>query len=149
MTYEDRNNFVAIFNNLIVSGYFVWRIYGMYLEGAFEGPDGLAIWAQTVLWVIPISIVASIILTILFNIFFAIASRDHNPETVSDERDRQFGRRSIITAVIVASAGFILALVILALGWDVFYALNLILVGFVLADLLGSLVKFISYRRGY
>lgn len=149
MTYEDRNNLVAIFNNLIVSGYFVWRIYGMYLEGAFEGPDGLSLWAQTVLWVIPVSIAATIVLTIAFNIVFAIAVRDPNPEMVSDERDRQFGRRSIMTSVFVASAGFILSLVLLALGGEVFYALNLILVGFVLADLSGSLVKFISYRRGY
>lgn len=149
MTYQERNNLVAIFNNLIVSGYFAWRIYGMYLEGAFDGPDGLTIWAQTVLWVIPVSIIASIILTIVFNILFAIAARDPNPEMVSDERDRQFGARSIVTAVIVASAGFILALVVLALGLDGFYALNLILVGFVLADLIGSLVKLVSYRRGY
>lgn len=149
MTYQERNNLVAIFNNLIVSGYFTWRIYGMYLEGGFDGPVGLTIWAQTVLWVIPVSIIASIILTIVFNIVFAIAARDPNPEMVSDERDRQFGSRSIVTAVIVASAGFILALVVLALGFDVFYALNLILVGFVLADLIGSLVKLISYRRGY
>lgn len=149
MTLEERNNLVAIFNNLIVSGYFAWRIFGMHLEGAFAGSDGLAIWAQTVLWVIPISIVASIVLTIVFNIIFAIAVRDPNPEMVSDERDRQFGRRSIITSVFVASAGFIFSLVILALGWDVFLALNVILVGFVLADLIGSLVKFASYRRGY
>lgn len=149
MTYTERNNFVAIFNNLVVSGYFVWRILGMYQQGAFDGPDGLALWAQTVLWVIPISIAATIVLTILFNIVFAIAVRESNPEMVSDERDKLFGNRAMLTTMAVASAGFILSLVILALGWTAFLALNLILAGFALADFAGNIVKLVSYRRGY
>lgn len=150
MTYEERNNLVAIFTNLLVCGYFIQQITGKFAAGVFDGPDGLAIWAQTILWIIPVSIVATIVLTIVANILFAIAARDPDPEMVSDERDRTFGTRAMLTSMIVASAGFIMALVMLAFfDWSAFFALNLILAGFAVADLSGNLVKFVSYRRGY
>lgn len=150
MTYEERNNLVAIFTNLMVCGYFIQQITSKFAAGVFDGPDGVAVWAQTVLWVIPASIVATIVVTIVFNILFAIAARDPNPEMVSDERDKMFGNRAMLTVTMVASAGFIMALVMLAFfNWSAFLALNLTLAGFALADLLGNIVKFVSYRRGY
>jgi len=148
MTHQERNNLVAIINSLLVTGFFATRIFQMYQQGAFEGPDGLAIWAQTVLWIIPASIIGSIVLTILFNIFYAIATNNSKPSFVVDERDKMLSNRSMITTMIVVSAGFILSLVALAFGWPSFVVLNMILLSFAVGDLIGSLVKLVMYRWG-
>ena len=148
MTYEERNNLVAILTNILVMGWLTARLLGMNGEGAFGGPDGLAVWAQTVLWVIPASVGVTIIATILFNILFAIATRDENPSFIIDERDRQIAIRGMVTTMIVASAGFIGALIALAFGWTALLALTVILYGFAAGDLIGSIVKLVLWRRG-
>lgn len=149
MPYQQRNTIVAVFTNLIVMSVFVWWVWGLHAEGAFAGADGLAVWAQTVLWIIPASVVATIILTIVFNIIFAIITREPNPSFVVDERDRVISNKGMMTTIAVASAGFIAAVGALAFGWEAFWALNIILGGFALADLAGSVTKLALYRRGY
>ena len=148
MGYEERNTLVAIFVNVSVVAGFVWLILSMQGEGAFAGSDGLTVWARTVLWIIPASIVATIVITIVFNIVFAIATREADVDTVVDERDRSISILGMRVTMVVASVGFIGALVMLAVGWPVFLALNLILAGFALGDLCGSLTRLFLYRRG-
>lgn len=148
MSYEERNTLVAIFVNVGVVAGFVWLIVSMQGEGAFAGGDGLRVWARTVLWIIPVSIVATIVVTIIFNIVFAIATREMDPDTVVDERDRSISIMGMRVTMVVASVGFIGALGALAVGWPAFIALNIILAGFALGDLCGSLTRLVLYRRG-
>lgn len=148
MSHEERNTLVAILVNLSMAGWMTWRIAAMQGAGRFDGPDGLAVWARTVLWVIPVGIVVTIAAVILFNIVFAIATRDENPSFVTDERDRLIGIQGMRVTLVVASAGFLGALVALALGTGAFAVLNAILASFAAGDLLGSLAKLRLYRRG-
>jgi len=148
MSYQERNTLVAIFVNVSVMAGFAWLIWTRYGEGAFAEADGLAIWAQTVLWIIPASIVATIVVTIVFSIVFAIATREADADTVVDERDRSIGIKGMRVTMVVASAGFIGAMVALAVGWPAFAAFNIILAGFALGDLLGSATRLVLYRGG-
>ncbi len=148
MSHEERNTIVAIIANLVVVIFWGSRIWGMYGDGVFDGPDGLMEWARTVLWMIPTSIAVTIIATILFNIFFAIATRDGDPDFTVDERDRSIGIKGLRVTIVIASAGFIAGLIGLAVGWTPFTVLNIILVGFALGDLLGSLTRLTLYRMG-
>jgi hypothetical protein len=149
MTHEERTSIVGLFTNLGVNGFFAWRLWSLHEEGAFAGPDGLARWAQNVLWIIPASIVVAIVLTIAFTIVFAIATRSENPSTVVDERDKAFRIRAMMTTMVVAGGGFILALVALAFGWEALIVFNLIFAAFALGDLSGNVLKLILYRRGF
>ncbi len=149
MPYQDRNNVVSIIINLVVNGYIVLRLLAMNEAGAFEGPDAVNVWAKTVVWVIPISIVLTIIGTILFNIGHAIMTGDAKPSFVVDERDRLFEQRSMIAVTIFAAFGFIVAIVMLALNWSALFGFNIIYFSMALASLAGDVVRFISYRRGY
>lgn len=146
MSYEERNTVAAIVVNLCVVAFFAWLIMSMYGDGAFAGDEGLAVWARTVLWVIPASVVASIVVTILFNIVFSIATQDEDPDTTVDERDRSISIKGMRVTMIVASAGFIGALALLALGWSPLIGLNVILAGFALGDLGGSVTRMALYR---
>lgn len=149
MTHEDKNNIVSLATNLLVNGYIIWKLARMNSAGAFDGADALQNWAQMVLWVIPISIVLMIIGTILFSIIFAIATNDAKPSFVVDERDKLFGRRSMIATMAFAGAGFIGSLICLALGWSALWGFNIIYFSFALGSFAGDITKFISYRRGY
>lgn len=149
MPFKERNIVVAIFTNLIVIAYFAWRICRMLQDGQFDGSDALTVWARTVLWMIPLSIVATIIGTILFNIIYAIVTRQPKPSFVVDERDKAIEITGMKATMVVISTGFMLGMVALAFGWTGFTVFNLILFSFAFADLGGNLVKLALYRRGY
>ena len=149
MNYEERNAWVSLVTGLLVAGYFLQKVMAMHGAGEFAGPDGLTVWAQTVLWMIPASIVLTIVLTILVNIGAGIITQDHNPDFTTDERDKRFSGRAILAAMIVASAGLLIALGHLALGGAVFLALNVILFGFAAGSLFSDALKIFFYRRGY
>lgn len=148
MTHEERNNLVAIFVSLCVLGYISLRIWTQYHDGVFDQPDALKIWARTVLWAIPLSIVAMIIALILFTILHAIITRNPKPSFIVDERDNYIGRRGMMVTMFVSSGGFMVALICLALGWSAFAVFNVIFYSFGVGDLSGNLTKLYLWRRG-
>ena len=149
MSYEERNAWAAMLVNVMIVTYFGWKVFTMNAEGAFAGENGPVIWAQTVLWMIPVSIVATIVLTIVFNIAASIAANDENPDFTTDERDKRFSARSMIAAMIVISVGWIGGLVLLAMGGAVLVTLNVVLFGFAAGSFASDVTKIFFYRRGY
>lgn len=149
MSYEERNAWVELIANVLIVSFFAYRVWTMNGEGAFDGSDGLTVWAQTVLWMIPISIVVTVVLTILVNVAAGVVARDHDPDFTSDERDKRFSGRGMIAAMVVSSAGLLIALGHLALGGSAFFALNIILFSFAAASFSSDVLKIFFYRRGY
>lgn len=149
MTYRDRNNVVSILVSLAVNSYIVLRLLQMEQAGLFDGPDAVNIWARMVIWAIPISIAATIIGTILFNIGHAIVTGNAKPSFIVDERDRLFDRRGIIAIVVLAGAGFISSIIALALDHSALTGFNIMFFAMALGSMAADLTKFISYRRGY
>lgn len=149
MSHEEKNTLVAIVTNVLVTVFFAFKILQMHQAGAFAGADGLMIWARTVLWMIPVSIAITVVFAIGFSIVFAIVTRNPKPSFIVDERDKGLSKLSMQATMIVAGAGWIMALILLAFGWSAFGALNMVLFSFAFGDLGGSLLKMYHYRRGY
>ncbi|GAA6207799.1 hypothetical protein NBRC116601_10920 [Cognatishimia sp. WU-CL00825] len=149
MTYQERNNVVSILSNLAISAYILLRLLDMNASGEFNGPDAVNVWARMVIWVIPLGILATIAGTILFNIGFAIVTGNPKPSFVVDERDRLFERRGMMAIVGFAGAGFVSAVIALALGYSALVGFNIIYFGMAAGSMGADLVKFFSYRRGY
>lgn len=149
MAYQDRNTVVSIFVNLLTIAYVVSQLIRMQADGQFDGPDAANVWARMVVWVIPISIAATIIGTILFNIGFAIATGQESPSFVVDERDRHFERRGSFAVIAGAGIGFVTGIVALAMDYSALVGLNIMYFGMAAGALGSDLVRFASYRRGY
>lgn len=149
MTYQDRNTVVSILVNLLTTTYVVIRLISMEANGLFDGPDAVNVWARMVVWVIPISIAATIIGTILFNIGFSIATRQEKPSFVVDERDRHFERRGSFAVIAGAGIGFVGGIVALAMDYTALVGFNIMYFGMAAGALGSDLVRFASYRRGY
>jgi len=146
MSSEHRNTWVGLISSLLVNSYFLWRIWGMFHDGTSTAPDGLQIWAQTVLWVVPVSIGLTIVLTILANITVSIFAGGTKPVFLTDERDRQFEYLGLGATLLFMIAGFLLAMVLLAAGYGGFTAFNVIYLAMALGDLAGNLLKLILYQ---
>ncbi len=149
MAFEERNTWTYLVISLIVMLIFGTRIYDATVAGLFDGPDGLRTWARTVLTYIPIAIVMVIIGVIMLNILYGIATGGDDLTMKEDERDRHIGLRGMRVTGAVFSTGWIIAVILLALGSSALQALNLMLIAAWFSDVAGNLVKLFFYRRGY
>ena len=148
MNSEERNVWVALVSSLIVNAWFASRIQGMFQDGTATAPDGLQIWAQTILWVVPAAIVVTIALTILAAILQAMVTGDDRVIFLKDERDRQFELWGLGATMLFMVFGFFGSMIGLAFGVSAFVAFNLVYLTFFLGDLAGNLVKLGLYRCG-
>lgn len=149
MAYQDRNTIVSILVNLLVSAFVVLRLLDMNASGLFDGPDAVNSWARLVIWMIPLGVIGTIIGTILFNIGLSIIRSTQKSSFVVDERDKLFERRGSLAIIVFAGAGFICAVIALALDASALVGFNIMYFSMALGALAADLIKFFSYRRGY
>ena len=149
MTYEEKNTWVSIATTLIAFGAFYLYMRGYFSDGSLSGADGLAFFGKAVLALIGLSILLTIICTILFNIIYAIATNDPKPSFVVDERDRLIELRGLKITSYLTGSGFMLAMLLLALGYGVLLVFNIIILSFAAGEVIGSIYKLAIYRRGY
>ena len=146
MNSEERNVWAALISSLIVNPYFFHRIWIMFTDGTSTAPDGLQIWAATIIWAIPVSILATIALTILGGIALGIMTGEKAALFLKDERDRLFQLWGLGVTMIATVTGFVTAVSCLALGYSGFLAFTLVYLGCAIGDMAGNSVKLLLYR---
>jgi len=144
MSSQERASVVAIITTLLLNTYVIVRLVQLFGSGALSGEDAPMVWARAVVWVIP----AAIVLTIVLNCLFAMASKDRNQKNIVDERDRQFQLRGLYITLISIGIGFMTMIVVLAFGWTAVAGLTLLYAFCAAGDLLGNAVRLGSYRIG-
>lgn len=142
MVYEERN----IWAGLIVSvvGVTIYTI--LVLQRAGGGPLENVDWVPLMLWTIGLSIVATIVLSIVWGILAGM--RDPDGVGKSDQRDRDISRmggRVGQAFVVIAGLGVIVEC---AFEVDWFWIANTMFYGFAVSSIVGGVASAIAYRRG-
>jgi hypothetical protein len=146
MPSEERSTWISLIATLMVNAWFAAQVWAMYHDGTAQAPDGLQTWAQTMLWVIPASILTHIALHILTAVILTATQGEAAARSLKDERDLAFenhGRGAMVLCVVV---GILSAMIALAWGVAPFHAFNLIYLFFFLGDLANSGVRLALYR---
>lgn len=142
MVYEERNAWAG----LILSPVSMIVYVVLVLQQAGGGPLTDVDWFPLMLWVIGGSIVAVIILSIVWGMI--AGANDPDGVGRSDIRDRDISRmggRVEQAFVVIAGLGVI---VLCALGTDVFWIANTMYAGFAVSALVGGIARVVAYRRG-
>lgn len=146
MSYEEYNAWSALISGLITFAIFGSPIWAGTVGGTYETVDGLTLWAKDVLWLIGGGI--GIAVVIGFQIVYALATRTEKPQFLTDERDIMISRRGSVVTLVIASAGFILGVVLMALGWTALAGLNAILGGMAAGAVISEAYRIAVYRFG-
>jgi hypothetical protein len=105
-----------------------------------------------------VAIGASIVLTIVGSILAGIGSgisaelhgRSASDDIdLKDERDKTISRHGDLIGYYVASAGMVGVLALTLLEYEYFWIANSLYLSFVVATLVGSVVKLVAYHRGF
>lgn len=142
MVYEERNAWAGVILTPISLVVYIVLV----LQQAAGGPLTDVDWFPLMLWVIGVSIVATIVLSIVWGMI--AHAKDPEDAGRSDIRDRDISRlggRVEQAFLVIAGLGVI---VLCAVGADVFWIANTMYAGFAVAALVGSIARVIAYRRG-
>ena len=152
MSYQESKSVTNILATIVVTGIYSLIVYQRYLNGTVDTSDVFKFWAITILIFIPISIVARIIILIIFSIFTSVVQTAKGEEVENlefvDERDKLIELKVTKISMIVFSLGFILALVTQLgnMSNHVFF-ITLVVVG-VITEIVSELGSIYYYRKG-
>ena len=66
MSHEERNTVAGLIAGILVNAWVILKLRRMFADGRLGGDDAVQVWAQAMLWVIPVGIALVIVVTILF-----------------------------------------------------------------------------------
>jgi drug/metabolite transporter (DMT)-like permease len=138
MTYEERTTWAQLLVAIVGTLAYVVIVLGK----ADGGPLVDVAYQSTMLWVIGLSIVASILLSITFSILSGERSFR------SDQRDKEisaFGTRMGQAWIVI---GALAAMLMAMAEWDWFWIANSLYFGFVIGAMFEGVAKVVAYRRG-
>lgn len=142
MVYEERN----MWSSLIVSVIGVIVYVVVVLQEAAGRPLAEVGWWPVMLWTIGGSIVAAIVVSVVWGI--VAGTRDPDGVGRSDERDREISRmgsRVGQSFLVIAGLGVI---VLCGLQAHWFWIANTMFFGFALSAIVGGIAGVTAYRRG-
>jgi len=147
MTYQEKKSIVLLISTIIIFVSYCLYMYPHYPKGGLDLNETYRYWGSFVLILTIVSIVAHIIISIIFNMIFRITTREKEP-SFADELDRLIELKAHRNSFFVFIVGFLLAmgsLIIFQPSQLMF--IILIFSGF-LSDVTGSVTKLYHYRRG-
>jgi hypothetical protein len=164
MSYQVKRTITAIISGVVVLGAYLFYAYGRYQSGLLA-PDDLKSWAQLMLIFIGVGIAATIVIQVIFHILISvgIAIKENMKnggcvdqeienkiqlEIVEDEMDKLIELKSLRVGSIVAGAGFVVSLIILALDYPPVFMPNIVFVSFSFGSILDGFTKLYYYKRG-
>jgi hypothetical protein len=148
LSYQEKSILVALAGSILVYAIFGVVVWQRYQAGAFDSTTVFQFWGRAVLILIGAQIVLAILGQIVLNIGHAIAARADEIPTFEDERDKLIDLKATRNTFVVFGIGFTLAMIALAVGRPPTWMLVIILVAIIAAEILGSVSKFLLYRRG-
>ena len=160
MSYPQKRTLVNIFTMALVYGAYAFTAFSKHTFDSALRP-----WAVTMLTFIGVAAIAAIIIQIIFHVTLSIgvsvkeAIKSADPESaeieealkgalVEDERDKLIELKSSKANSVTLSAGLMLGLVSIVLGFPLAVMLNLIYGAFFIGTIAEGIVNLILYRKG-
>jgi uncharacterized membrane protein len=147
MSYREKENIVNIFSGLLITGIYSWIVYQKHIQGQFDLTEDFSKWGVILLIFMGVSIIARIVIYIIFHIFNYIATREEDIPK-EDERDKLIKLKATRNSYYVFSGGFVLAVIALAIGMPV-YTIFIVFIGTgLLSEIVDNSSQMYYYRKG-
>ena len=148
MSYQEKKMIVNIISTILIFGIYSIYVYNKHETGEIDLINDLSQWGIFFLILIPVSIVANIIIEIIFHIIHYITNAEDDPSIV-DERDKMIFMKGVRNSYIVFIFGFLASMVTLALDYPI-HIMFLVLFGFgFISSIIADITQFYFYRRGF
>jgi uncharacterized membrane protein len=146
MSYHEKRSIVNIISTILITGSYFWYILQNEPTANMNTDELLKFWATSLLYLIPVSIVAKIVIHIVFAIFNAITTREDVPK--KDERDKLIELKSVRNSNYMFGFGFMLAMIAIALNGSVTLMFAILIIGGMCSEIFDNATQLYFYRKG-
>jgi len=147
MTYREKENIINIFSGLLITGVYGWMVFQRHISGSINLTEDYKAWGVIFLIFMGVSIVARIIIYIIFHIINAIATKEDRIP-IEDERDKIIKLKATRNSHYVFSGGFVMSIFALALGMPVYWIFIAFIISALLSEIIDNGSQIYYYRRG-
>ena len=147
MYFQEKRALVSSISSILILLIYSLFVYKNYMVGNLEILNDFKFWGKSFLFLIPVSIVAQIIIHIVFVIINKIVTNEDMP-TITDERDKLIELKSIRISHWIFICGFVMAMGSLTIELQPYVMfITLIISGFI-AEIAAEIAKIYYYRKG-
>ena len=146
MLYHQKQNYVNIISGILITAVFALIVYRRQMEGAIDITQDFSSWGKLLLIFIGVSIVARIIIQIIFHIFNAIITREEDVPK-KDERDRIIELKAKRNAYYSLSTILFAMVVLLAVGLPVFVVFIAFFLGGLATEIVENTSQIYYYKK--
>jgi hypothetical protein len=147
MSFQERRAIVSLIGSILITVLYSAYMLQRYPEGDAYSPAVFHYWGSFFLILIPVTIVAKIVIYILFSIGNAIATREQEPP-ITDERDKLIELKSTRNSLYVFTLGFLVAMASLVLSQPPTTMFVILISAGVLSEVVSELSQLYFYSRG-
>lgn len=148
MTYQEKKSIVTLISTILIFAIYCLYMYPRYPEQGAELTEVLRYWGSFVLILMLVSIIAHIIISIVFNIVYRMTTGEKEPG-FADELDRMIELRAHRISFLLFILGFLCAMGSLVMEKPLYVMFDLLIAAGFLADVSSSVTKLYHYRRGF
>lgn len=154
MTYNEKKSVANIASGIIITLIYGLIMYQRYLNGLLDDSNVIKMWAVVILIFIPISVIARIIIMIVFHIVEAIVQNvkgnDIEEEMdIVDERDKLIQMKASSTSMFIFAIGFIIALITQLFDVSNHLFFIVMVIAGLATDVVSEAMMIRYYRRGF
>jgi hypothetical protein len=146
MLYHEKQNYVNIFSGILITAVFALIVYNKQMAGIIDLTGDYRLWGYLLLIFVGVSVVARIIIQIVFHIINVIITREEDIPK-KDERDKMIALKATRNAFYSLSGVLLTLIILLALGVPI----NAVFIAFIIGGLVTEIVENSSqiyyYRR--
>ena len=153
MSYQEKKSLTNIISSILITSIYGIIMYQKYSNGGLEYTSIFKLWAVVILIFIPISIIARIIIMIVFHILDSVVQTAQGKEDVGefeavDERDKLVQMNANSISMYIFSFGFMVALAtqLFDVSNHLFF-ITMIIFGLI-TDVVSESLMIRFYRRG-
>lgn len=159
MSYQEKKIVTTLATGAAVLAAYCLYAFGQSGPGA-TAPEDLKAWAVAMLAFVGVSVVAGIVIQVVFHILLSVSiaakeassgrnefERAISAEIVDDERDKSIDVKFSRISLACCCAGFVAGLAALALGYSPVVMINLMYIVFSAGCIVESAAKLRYYRR--
>jgi hypothetical protein len=147
MSAHERQAIVSLLTTLLLAVFFAVYVLPRYPAGDPYAPEVFHFWGLAFVVLVPVSIVANVVVSILFSMIYAMATRQ-KASSFADERDKFIELRALRNALYVFITGFSLAMGSLAIGMPPSVMFIILLCSGYGSGVVGSISQLYLYRQG-
>lgn len=147
MPYQERMNIVNILSGLLITSVYAWIVYQRHLQGRFDLTEDFRTWGIIFLVFMGVSIVARIIIYIIFHIINAIATREEDIPK-EDERDKLVKLKATRNSHYAFSISLLAGFILLAAGMPLYGLFMVFIIAGLISEIMDNSSQIYYYRKG-